>query len=190
MRQEREGGWARSGRRLLVVALAMGMAAGLGAVAAPAASAHHTGPCETYTVARDLGRVHRAVESRAVENNTSSTIPVTFTSTVASTVTTTFSASASISGGVNVSVINLSVSATLSITTTNTVTTTIGVNVGPVQVAPGMTLFGDWGVFGQLTEGTYWKMFACSLAGHTRRPSEAYGTAFSPIAQGWKVWQA
>ena len=177
-------------RRVLVVALTMGVAAAVGAVAAPTASAHHTGPCETYTVARDLGRIHNAVESRAVENNTTSTIPVTFTSTVASTVTTTFSASASISGGVNVSVINLSVSATVGVTTTNSVTTSIGVNVGPVQVAPGMTLFGDWGVFGQLTEGTYWKMFACSLAGHTRPPSQAYGTAFSPIAQGWKVWQA
>lgn len=190
MRNAFQGSSARTGRRrLLVVALTIGVAAAVGAVAAPSASAHHTGPCERYTVERDLGRVHRPVESRAVENNTSSTIPVTFTSTVASTVTTTFSASASISGGVNVSIINASVSATLGITTTNSLTTTIGVTVGPVQLPPGMTLFGDWGVFGQLTEGTYWKMYACSLAGHTRPPYVAYGTAFSPIAQGWKVWQ-
>lgn len=190
MRTRSEGSGARTGRRLLVVALTMGVAAGLAAVAAPTASAHHTGPCETYTVERDLGRVHRAVESRAVENNTSSTIPVTFTSSVAQTVSTTFSASASISGGVNVSIINASVTATVGVSTTNSLTTTIGVNVGPVQLPPGLVLFGDWGVFGHQTEGTYWKMFACSLAGHTRRPSTGYGVAFSPIAQGWKVWQA
>lgn len=190
MKRGCEGSRARTGRvRLLVVALTMCVAAGVGAVAAAPASAHHTYPCESYTVERDLGRVHRPVESRAVENNTSSTFPVTFTSSVAQTVSTTFSASASISGGVNVGIINASVSATLGVSTTNSMTTTIGVNVGPVQLPPGMTLFGDWGVFGQLTEGTYFKMFACSLAGHTRRPYVAYGTAFSPGAQGWKVWQ-
>jgi hypothetical protein len=190
VRRECEGRRARAARcGLLVVALTVSVTAAVGAVAAPSASAHHTGPCETYTVAVDLGRVHRAVESRAVENNTSSTIPVTFTSSVAQTVSTTFSASASISTGINVSIINASVSATLGVSTTNSLTTTIGVNVGPVQLPPNMTLFGDWGVFGQLTEGTYWKMKACSLAGHTRRPYEAYGTAFSPVAQGWKVWQ-
>ena len=190
MSWKREGSRARSGlHRLLVVALTMGAAAAVGAVAAPAASAHHTGPCETYTVAVDRGLSHRGVESRAVQNTTSSTIPVTFTSTVASTVTTTFSKSGSISGGINVSIITASVTATLGITVTNSVTTTINVTVGPVQVPPGATLFGSWGVFGQLTEGTYWKMFACSLAGHTRPPTQAYGEAFSPIAQGWKVWQ-
>jgi hypothetical protein len=140
-------------------------------------------------VERDLGRVHRAVESRAVENNTASTFPVTFTSSVAQTVSTTFSASASISGGVNVGIINASVSATLGVSTTNSMTTTIGVNAGPVQLPPNTTVFADWGVFGQLTEGTYFKMFACSLAGHTRPGYRAYGTAFSPGAQGWKVWQ-
>jgi hypothetical protein len=181
---------SKNGRhRLVAVALMVGATTAVGVAAAPAASAHHTGPCETYTVAVDRGLTHRAVESRAVQNTTSSTIPVTFTSTVSSTVTTTFSQSASISGGINVSIITASVTATLGITVTNTVTTSIGVTVGPVQVPPGATLFGAWGVFGQLTEGTYWKMFACSLAGHTRPPSQAYGEAFSPIAQGWKVWQ-
>ena len=190
MRREWEGSRARTWRhRLLVVALTVGVAAALGAVAAPAASAHHTGPCETYTVEQNLGLAHQAVESRAVQNNTPSTIPVTFTSSVAQTVSTTFSASATISGGVNVGIINASVSATLGVSTTNSMTTTIGVNVGPVQLPPGKTLFADWGVFGQLTAGTYWKAYACSPAGHTRPPSVAYGTAFSPGAQGWKVWQ-
>lgn len=54
---------------------------------------------------------------------------------------------------------------------------------------PGNTVIADWGAFLQKTEGTYWKMFACSLAGHTRPPSTAYGTVLSPVAQGWKVWQ-
>ena len=186
MRRER----ARTGRhRFLVVALTMGVAGAVGAVAAPSASAHHTGPCETYTVQQDLGLVHTAVESRAVQNNTSSPIPVTLTSTVARTVGTTWTSSGTISGGINVGIVNASVSATLGVSTTNSVTTTIGVNVGPVQVPPGMTLVGDWGAFLQKTEGTYWKMFACSLGGHTRPASTAFGTALSPVAQGWKVWQ-
>ncbi len=51
MRREREGSRARTWRhRVLAVALTVGAAATVGAVIAPPASAHHTGPCETYTV--------------------------------------------------------------------------------------------------------------------------------------------
>jgi hypothetical protein len=176
-------------RRLLVGALTVCLSSAIGAAVAPLAASADT-PCvpETYTVDQDLGLVHTAVESRAVRNNTSSTIPVTFTSSVAHTISTTWTSSATISGGVKLGIINLTVSATLGVATTDSVTTTIGVNVGPVQVPPGNTVFGNWGVFQQETQGTYVKRI-CSPAGRTRPPQVATGIALSPIAQGWNVWQ-
>lgn len=179
----------RGYRRLLAAVLTFGVAAGLGAVATPSpAAAHHTGPCERYELEQNLGEVHRRVELQKVVNNNPTTTPVTFTSSVSETVSTTWSSSTTISGGVSIEVISTSVSTTLGISVTNSVTTTIGAQVGPMQLPPGKTQFGAWGVFGQKTRGTYVKLI-CSAAGHTRPPQTAFGTAFSPIAKGWKVWQ-
>src|SRR4051812_41781459 len=89
--------------RLLAAALTVGLGAAVGALAAPLSASADT-PCvpETYTVDQDLGLVHTSVESRAVQNSTSSAIPVTFTSSVAHTVGTTWTSSGTISGGVKI----------------------------------------------------------------------------------------
>jgi hypothetical protein len=102
---------------------------------------------------------------------------------VAVLVQSTVTSNTQVTGGFKLGPINASVSTSLAIAVMQSATTTIG-NAISMSVPPGMTQFGDYGIFKQQTSGDYWSEHWCTQVEY------AYITAYSVRGVGWKIWQA